>query len=97
MFRNPLFEAWIESLEDRRLRSGTGAAAPAPAPGLAESPENPWLHGDLTVDGGADATPAIVRQLRELADERQRALQVNDDAFVTEWFLPAADDGPNAV
>ena len=78
MFNNPLFQWWMESLEERSLRSASDVAPPP-----IEARADQGASGDLI----ALHAP---QQLTRLAN--RAAMGGDDNAFVTDWFI--ADDEP---
>jgi hypothetical protein len=90
MFSNPLFEWWMESLEERRLRSAgdDGAMTPPPAE-PAQQGFSTEAQGPGQEDGGV--TDGIRTELRRLADQLPGGA---DEAFVNEWWL--GDDASRA-
>ena len=72
MFSNPLFQVWVESLEERRLQSATE---------VGQAP----LQASIGNGAGVDVSVTAARPLAKLAD--RAPMSHDDNAFVTEWFI----------
>jgi hypothetical protein len=94
MFSNPMFEWWLESLENRRQLSAVGA--PLRPDASSTAPATGDAVANLTSPSGADGNTIITTSAEQpagtfatgaLPDAAPAPVETDDSAFVTDWFL----------
>jgi hypothetical protein len=83
MFKNPMFEWWLESLENRQLHSSVGSATVETSSPDQNAIEVPLIISTPQRHPGAFATRAPIPELPLTPAEPAPT----DEIFVTDWFL----------